>query len=467
MISEPNLKFLHAVEKEDFLPKINFQLTWGELILVGTVGVAVTLAATTKYNAVVQTNAIILPVGGIRIAEAESTGTISRVLVSQNQAEKQGEAIAYLDDDRLQSQKSQLEQNIRQNQQQIAEVDQQIDSLNNKRLAESQLMDRAIASAQAEQIHQQHEHEEKTNTAIAKLQEADVALALSTEELERYQELVDTGAVAQLLVVQKQQAFQAAQAKVQQAKATLNPSLGLVNIATEKIAQEQARKDSILAELDREAEKLQNRKIEAQKQQQSDRASLEQLELELNKTTIRAPVDGIILDLNKTTIRAPVDGIILDLNIRNRDRVVESGETIAKISPSDSTSIVEAAVPAKDISKISVCETPNISQCDRGKVKLRVTAYPYPDYGVLNGAVRSISADVITPDNSVTDNSIFKLNSTTPYYEVAIAPEQFYFERGQKQYPLQAGMAATAEIISREETFLTFFLRQARLLAGF
>ena len=451
MISEPNLKFLHAVEKEDFLPKINFQLTWGELILVGTVGVAVTLAATTKYNAVVQTNAIILPVGGIRIAEAESTGTISRVLVSQNQAEKQGEAIAFLDDDRLQSQKSQLEQNIRQNQQQIAEVDQQIDSLNNKRLAESQLMDRAIASAQAEQIHQQHEHEEKTNTAIAKLQEADVALALSTEELERYQELVDTGAVAQLLVVQKQQAFQAAQAKVQQAKATLNPSLGLVNIATEKIAQEQARKDSILAELDREAEKLQNRKIEAQKQQQSDRASLEQLELELNKTTIRAPVDGIILDLN----------------IRNRDRVVESGETIAKISPSDSTSIVEAAVPAKDISKISVCETPNISQCDRGKVKLRVTAYPYPDYGVLNGAVRSISADVITPDNSVTDNSIFKLNSTTPYYEVAIAPEQFYFERGQKQYPLQAGMAATAEIISREETFLTFFLRQARLLAGF
>ena len=451
MISEPNPKFIHKIEQQDFLPKINPWLTWGGLILVGTVGAAVTLAATTKYNAVVQGSAIVRPVGGIRIIEAEAGGTIDRVLVTQNQVVKRGEPIAYLDDDRLQSQKSQLEQNIQQNQQQIAEIAKQIDSLDRKRLAEDRLMDRAIASARAEYLHQQHEHTERADTATAQLREAKAALALSAEELERYQELVDTGAVAQLLVVQKQQAFQAAKARMEQAEANINPSLGLINIATEKIAQEQAKKDSILAQIEGEAEQLQNRQIEAQKQQQSDRAALEQLELKLNKTTIRAPVDGIVLDLN----------------IRNRSRVVESGETIAKISPSNSSLIVKAAVPAKDISKISVCQSPVISQCDRGKVKLQVSAYPYPDYGVLNGAVREISADVITPDNSVTDTSIFKLNSTTPYYEVAIVPEQFYFEREQKQYPLQAGMAATADIISREETFLTFFLRTARLLAGF
>lgn len=286
---------------------------------------------------------------------------------------------------------------------------------------------------------------------MAKLQEANATLALSAEELERYQELVDTGAVAELLVVQKRQAFQAAQAQVERVKATLNPSLGLVNIAREKIAQEQARKDSILAELEREAENLQNRKIEAQKQQQSDRASLEQIKLELDKMTILAPVNGIILDLN----------------IRPCDRVVESGEVIAKISPSNSNLIVKAAVPAKDISKISLCQTPIVTQCDRGKVKLRVTAYPYPDYGVLNGAVREISADVIPPDNSITDTSIFGVNSTTPYYEVTIEPEKSYFQRDRLSLPLQAGMAATADIISREETFLTFFLRKARLIAGF
>jgi HlyD family secretion protein len=84
---------------------------------------------------------------------------------------------------------------------------------------------------------------------------------------------------------------------------------------------------------------------------------------------------------------------------------------------------------------------------------MRISAYPYPDYGTLSGAVRSISADVISPS----DNSM-------PYYEVTIQAERLYLNKGEHHYPIQPGMEITADIISKEETVLTFFLRKARLI---
>jgi multidrug efflux pump subunit AcrA (membrane-fusion protein) len=94
-----------------------------------------------------------------------------------------------------------------------------------------------------------------------------------------------------------------------------------------------------------------------------------------------------------------------------------------------------------------------------------VSTYPYPDYGTLNGAVRAIAPDTITPQSN-------NASAVAPYYEVTIQPERFYLVKGKPlrdrfashQYPIQPGMEVTADITSREETVLTFILRKARLL---
>lgn len=53
------------------------------------------------------------------------------------------------------------------------------------------------------------------------------------------------------------------------------------------------------------------------------------------------------------------------------------------------------------------------------------------------------------------------------YYEVTIQPDRLDLQKGDRAYFIQAGMEVTAEIISREETVLTFILRKARLLKDF
>jgi len=276
------------------------------------------------------------------------------------------------------------------------------------------------------------------------VQEAEANLSLSREELNRYKELNSTGAVTQLQIKEKEAAFQSAQARLQQAQAKLNPSDATVEIAEEKIAQTQAQGESMLATLSKEKEELIRRQLDLQNQINTGQKELQQV--------------GI--SQQKALIRAPESGTILKLELRNAGQVVRPGDAIAQIAPSQTPVVIKSRVPAQDIANVQICQAGNISTCTTGKVYLRISAYPYPDYGVVIGAVRGVTPDAISSDGK--DGSPAK-----PLYEVTIQPEKLYLERNQYRYPIKAGMDVSAEIVARQETVLTFILRKARLLSNF
>jgi len=439
MLSEPNPELLHPVQSDEFLPPVSRWTTFGGLFLVGAVGVAITLAAVIKYNVTVKAAAIVRPVGELRLVQAATAGSVKSIAVKENQTVKQGDAIATIDDSQLQTQKRQLEGNIQNNQQQIAQIAAQINALNQQRNSELSVINRTIASAEADLSLNQRDYQDKQIITQTEVQEAQAALELAKEELKRYQQLGNTGAIASLQIKEKEQAFKAAQARVERTKAALNPSNAPVSIANERIAQERARGSATLATLDKEREEVLQRRIEIQNQLNRDRKDLQQIGVELGKTVIRAPADGTILKLN----------------LRNTTQVVNVGDAIAQIAPSNTSMVVMARVPAPDVAKVKVCEQ-QISDCTEGKVQLRFSAYPYPDYGTLKGVVRAISPDATTPDNNTT--------GIAPYYAVTIQPERAYLTKSNRTYPLLPGMEVTADIISRQETVMTFILRKARLL---
>ncbi|GAB1544369.1 hypothetical protein NUACC21_70450 [Scytonema sp. NUACC21] len=53
------------------------------------------------------------------------------------------------------------------------------------------------------------------------------------------------------------------------------------------------------------------------------------------------------------------------------------------------------------------------------------------------------------------------------FYEVSIEPENLVLAQGKSQCFITLGMQGRADIISREETVLKFFLRKAKLIADF
>jgi HlyD family type I secretion membrane fusion protein len=435
---------LHPVSSDEFLPAISLWTTLGGLFLVGTFGCAFTLATFIKYNVTVRATATVRPTGELRIVQAANSGTIKSILIKENQVVKKGDVIATIDDSHLQTQKKQLIGNIQQNQLQLTQINAQISELDSQMAAQSQLMERTIAGDQAELRRNQRDYKDRQVTAGAEVQEAQATVELAREELKRYQQLAKTGAIPSLQIKEKEEAFKVAQARLQRAKTGLNPSADNVAIAQEKIAQEQARGKSTLATLNKERKQIIQHQIEIQNQINRDRQEFQQLQTELKKSVIHAPESGTILQLH----------------LRNTGQVVNPPDAIAQIAPSNAPLLVKAHVSAADISKVKVCKQEKVSDCFEGKVQLRVSAYPYPDYGTLKGAVRVISADAITPESS-------SVGAAAPYYEVTIQPERAYLIKSARSYPIKPGMEVTADIISRQETLLMFILRKVRLLTDF
>lgn len=498
MLSEHNPNFLRPVQSDEFLPPISRWTTLGGLFLVSTFGTAFSLVAVIKYNVTVKGPATVRPTGEIRLVQASSEGTVKNILVKENQVVQKGDIIATIDDSQLQTKKSQIIGNIQQNQLQVAQLDAQIRALNGQIAAETDRSNRAVASAQADLNRTQSDYQEKQVTANSEEQEAEANIKIAQNELQkaqadlksaeanvrateaalkaaitkrdRYQTIVQSGSISQNQleeielaveqqeqalesqkaavesqkqeILQQQQVVEAAYARRQRALAALNPSNAVISIAKEKIATERATGGTNLARLKQERESLLQYKIEITNQINSAYKNLIQVNTELQKTIIKS-----------TEV-----GTILKLELRNPGQVVNSGDAIAQIAPSQAPLEVKARVAAQDISKVKVCKAEKVSDCKKGKVLLRISAYPYPDYGTLSGAVRAITADGITPQSHSAGAA------GTPYFQVTIQPEKLSLEKEGISYPIQPGMEVTADIISQEETLLTFILKKVRLL---
>ncbi len=414
--------------------------------MIGGCGLVVLLATTIRYNQTIRAGAVIRPTGETRLVQAAVEGRVRSIQVVENQVVKPGDAIAYLEDSRLQTQRQQLQEKVRQGQQQLTEINRQIQSLDVQIAAESNYSERTINSAQAELSRNQRDYQDRQTVTQTELQEAEANLKLARDERDRYQTAMAAGIVSRLQYGEKEQAAVVAQARLERTKTALNPSNANVTTATEQIAQARAKGESTLASLRREQQALQQRRVELMSQVNQDQKDLNQIET----------------DFQRTVLRSPTAGKILKLELRNPDQLVRPGETVAQIAPSATTLIVKAFVPAQDIGKVMIGQT----------AQLRVSAYPYPDYGVLAGRVQAIAPDSLPRSANKTASEMPITRNADPgsnFYEVTIQPKTLQFAQGggrslKNHDTIQAGMEGTVDIVTKEDTVLKFILRKARIL---
>ncbi len=458
MLSHSNTDYLPPIQENEFLPPIGRWIQFGGLAAVLIVGLAIPLASVAKYKVTVKAQATVRPTGELRIVQAATEGLVTRIWVKENQLVKTGNVIAAIDDSRLQTKKSQLQSNIRQTQLQLVQINAQVSSLNSQVLAETNRSDRLVAAARAELSGRSRDYQDKQITTATDVAEAQAnvkaaiaGLKAAQTKRNRYEGVAKQGALsqdqfeeAQLTVRQQEQAVEAARAKLQHARTALNPSHAEVAIASSRIAQEQATGLASIATLNKERDALIGQRIESQKQLDGDKRELKQINIELGQTVITATADGIISKLN----------------LRNLGQTIPAGGEIAQIVPTNAALVVKAAVAPGDKAKLKAGQN----------VQMRVSACPYPDYGTLKGKVQAISPDAITPqangaNTAATTATSQKAAAVGSFYEVPIEPENLTLGRGDRSCAIQLGMEGTADIISREETVLQFFLRKARLIA--
>lgn len=165
-------------------------------------------------------------------------------------------------------------------------------------------------------------------------------------------------------------------------------------------------------------------------------------QVNLDQTTLQK----VNADLSQLAIQSPVDGTILKLGANATGQAARPGDVLAQIVPRNVPLVVKARVNTQDISQVAVGQTS----------QLRISAYPYPDYGTLTGTVQAIAPDVVTAGENTSE-------PIASYYEVTIQPDRPYLGSADRPFPIQPGMEVRADIISRRETVLRSLLRRMRL----
>lgn len=485
---------LVQVDENDFMPAISTWTRLGGLFLVGTVGIAIALAAFTPYKITVKASAQVRPAGELKIVEAKTEGIVVEIDVTENQRLKRGDAIVTIDSSRLATQSSQLQSQINQSKQQLEQINAQIRTLTHQTQAEQERNRRAIEVATVELSRSQREHRDRQITTQAEVAEARANVRLAQEELHqaqaeftsakanlkstqtvlasaesrrnRYQKIAVSGALShnqleeaelevqqqqqqvaaqtatleqhQRGIARQQQAVEAAKARLNRVRAALNPSIGEIAIANRRIAQEQASGEAAIAALNRERESTIQQRIELEQTLARDLSELKQIER----------------DIEQAVIKAPENGVLFQLSLRNPSQTVSPGSEIARIAPDNTSLALETLVSSSDISNIELGQP----------AQVKISACPYPDYGTLKGMVQEVSPDAIPPENS--SNSDASNSNRGAAYKVKIKPNSQTLSQGKNHCTLQLGMEGQADIITKEETVLKYLLRKARLITN-
>lgn len=138
----------------------------------------------------------------------------------------------------------------------------------------------------------------------------------------------------------------------------------------------------------------------------------------------------------RTIITAPQDGVVVNLNVNTVGEVVNPGETLMEIVPTQDELIIEARVDPVDIDVVHEGLT----------TQSQILAFKQRSTPSLEGKVIYVAAD------SRIDES-----SQLPYYlvRVSILPEELKKLRGLTLYP---GMTTQTLIVSVKRTALDYFL---------
>jgi hemolysin D len=143
--------------------------------------------------------------------------------------------------------------------------------------------------------------------------------------------------------------------------------------------------------------------------------------------------------LAQKIIRAPVAGIVLQLPFKQPKSFIQTGQLVVQIAPQGASTILKVQMPSENTGFLKTGMP----------VKVKFDAYPFQDYGVIEGKVQKVS-----PDSKLVDVGNGKIEA----FEVDVMLDRNYIQSQGKRIPLNLGQTATAEVIVRQRQTIDLIL---------
>jgi HlyD family secretion protein len=155
-----------------------------------------------------------------------------------------------------------------------------------------------------------------------------------------------------------------------------------------------------------------------------------------------------------TELRAPRDATVLTVAKVSTGAVVQSGDQLITLAPAGDSMELEANVEGLDGGFVH----------DGAEVAIKFDTFPFAQYGVAYGKVRTISADTFTAQDEARSRAGWAGsvpvagNSLEPYYRTRISIDRLKLRHLPPHFVLSPGMPATADIKVGKRTILSYLL---------
>jgi HlyD family secretion protein len=359
------------------------------------------------------------PKGKTLKIDAPVAGTVAAVKVKEGQTVRSGQTLLELESElartELQQAQAKLEGQMNRGAQLIAVQNQLKPAVRTQ-----QLQSQAQESEQLAQLDQIRQRLNSSRKAYALEKDR---LAVAENDAQRHRNLWRKGVISKSkleevegVMFERQRLLEQVQSDIQQATTELEKQQSTYErvIRTGELA---------VLESQRQLKELQSQVVDVH----SEIAQTKKL------------IQSLHFQLQQRVLRAPTNGTIFQLSIENAGSVLQPGQTIAQIAPQGAALVFRAQMPSQESGFLRVGMP----------VKLKFDAYPFQDYGVVEGHLRWLS-----PDSKVVETSQGKVET----FELEVALDQAYIQTQNQRVALTPGQTATAEVIVRQRRIIDFIL---------
>lgn len=409
------------------------------------------------------------PKGKIFKIDSAVPGTVISIPVKEGDIVKPGEPVLILDSELVKSELRQVKDKLegqfnRRSQLNILKNQIIISLATQRQQNQAQELEKQSQIEQAQQNlialkssyeTQKDEKQSQVNQAKQTIEQAETAnkllensLESAQREVERYNKLKQAGAIPEINVVDKRDIAKERQRLYEQSKSDIKQS----NL---RLGEQQSSYQRTIRQAKAEIEQAYLRLKEQQRSYQtlthSGKLAVLKTEEQLNNleteiTTLQSEIaqtnsqiNNLELQLQQRVLKSPIAGRVFQLPIQRPGAVVQPGTMVAEISPEGSPLIVRAQMPTSESGSLR-----------KGlPVKLKFDAYPFQDYGVMEGELLEIS-----PTTSEADTPNGKLAA----YNLEISLNSNCIPSKTKCTPFRPGDTVTAEVIVRQRRIIDFLL---------
>ena len=401
--------------------------------------------------------------------DAPVAATVAKIQVKEGEAVKAGQSLLVLESELVQWELQQTQSKLEGESNRLAQLDLLQDQLV-VALATQRQQNQAQESEKQAQVHQAQQNLESLKNSynlqkeekLAQVRQAQqnieysqtayqlagIRLTNAQREVQRYQKALKGGIVSAIQVAEREDIAQEKQRVYEQTKSD-------VAQAKLRLVEQRSSYEQTIRQAQAEIEQAQLRLKEQKSSYQSLKGSselavlksMEQLKnLETQITTLKADIaqsksqiDSLEFQLNQRVLEAPIEGTVFRLPIQGEGEVVQPGEMIAEIAPKGTSLLLRAQMGTTDSGSLA----------QGMPVKMKFDAYPFQDYGIVEGELVKISPtteEIETPEGKAAA------------YNLEIQLHQTCIPTPTECIALRPGDTATAEVIVRQRRVIDFIL---------